>query len=257
MHFGTSNGTLHKILDPFTKFFREEQKALIGLSQFVFFGTSHSFILKTQAFACRPKQPGESKSSRGGVRNKAKDVVDIDHLVDLWMDLSKKGCEVFSCFGEYQGVWAECAPRPGLVDMVDMARSIAKVSPGLQVKYGDLKEAAVACMHKDQSMKPCKTDTVQEASRKIADKLVIIQKHFRVVALHRGFWFTFSICVVVLTICLFTVNNFHHFKVRTRFDKFVWHFLGWDPRPFQTSAVGPAMGPDSMCFVVLKFVCLQ
>ena len=160
---------------------------------------------------------GESKSSRGGSRNKAKDVVDIDHLVDLWMDLSKKGCDVFSTFGEYQGVWAECAPRPCLVDLVDMARAMAKVSPGLQIKYGDLKEAAVACMHKDQSMKPSKTDTVQEASKKIADKFVIIQKHFRVLSIHKGFWFTFRLFFV--EICLHTVNNIHH-------SKFLWHLLG-------------------------------
>ena len=129
---------------------------------------------------------GESKTSKGGVRNKAKDVVDIDHLVDLWMELSKKGYEIFSSFGEYQGVWAECAPRPDLADLVEMTRCMAKVSPGLQIKYGDLKEAAIACMNKDQSCKPLKTDSVQEASKKIADKFVIIQKHFRVIALNKG-----------------------------------------------------------------------
>ncbi|CAK9084859.1 unnamed protein product [Durusdinium trenchii] len=129
---------------------------------------------------------GTSKTSKGGVRNKAKDVVDIDHLVDLWLELSKKGCEIFSSFGEYKSVWAECAPRVDLVDLVDVARAIAKVSPGMQVKYGDLKEAAMACTHKDQSCKPSRGDTVQEASKKIADSFVIVQKHFRVLALNKG-----------------------------------------------------------------------
>ena len=76
---------------------------------------------------------GESKTSKGGLRNKAKDVVDIDHLVDSWMELPKKGCEILSSFGEYQDVWAECARRPDLADLVEMARCMAKVSPVLVV----------------------------------------------------------------------------------------------------------------------------
>lgn len=128
--------------------------------------------------------PKEKK--RGGSRNKAKDVVDLDHLSDAWLDLYKRGVEIFDSFGEYTGLWTECAPRGDLVDLIPIANAISKVSPGLQVGYGDLKECVTMCMNMEPSCKPKKKESVQEAAKHVADKLVMVQKHFRSIALNQG-----------------------------------------------------------------------
>ena len=127
----------------------------------------------------------KTKGTRGGSRNKAKDEVDIDHLCDLWLDLHRKNFDVFGSFGEYKGLWAECAARPDLVELIPMARVMCTCSPSLMIGYSDLKEAALMTMNKDISTKPLKEETVQECSRFVADKFVVVQKHFRAISLNK------------------------------------------------------------------------
>ena len=122
---------------------------------------------------------------RGGSRNKKKDVVDIAHVVDLWLDLSRQQDELFK-FGEYKGLWAECSCRPDIVNLVDVCWSLSKVSSSLNVGYGDLKEACTVLFNKDPSLKPNAAHTVPKAAAFVADKLVVVQKHFRSVSLNKG-----------------------------------------------------------------------
>ena len=127
----------------------------------------------------------KTKGASGGSRNKAKDEVDIDHLCDLWLDLHRKNFDVFGSFGEYKGLWAECAARADLVELIPMARVMCTCSPSLMIGYSDLKEAALMTMNKDISTKPLKEETVQECSRFVADKFVVVQKHFRAISLNK------------------------------------------------------------------------
>lgn len=123
---------------------------------------------------------------KGGHRNKPKDVVDHEHLCDLLLDLHRKNVDIFGSFGEYAGLWPECAARPDLVELIPMCRAIYTCSPGLQIGYGDLKEVVTMVLHKDVSCKPKTTETVADTARFVADKFVIVQKHFRTIALNNG-----------------------------------------------------------------------
>lgn len=123
---------------------------------------------------------------KGGHRNKPKDVVDHEHLCDLLLDLHRKNVDIFGSFGAYAGLWPECAARPDLVELIPMCRAIYTCSPGLQIGYGDLKEVVTMVLHKDVSCKPKSSETVADTARFVADKFVIVQKHFRNIALNNG-----------------------------------------------------------------------
>lgn len=105
---------------------------------------------------------------RGGSRNQKKDVIDMEH------------------FGDYKSVWGECAPRADLCNFHDLVKSMHRVSPELNIGYGDLKEAAQALLQRDPSQKPKPNQSIMEASQYIADKLLIVQKHMRNLAFNAG-----------------------------------------------------------------------
>ena len=128
----------------------------------------------------------KSPPRRGGSRNKCRESINLEHLCDQWLELHQRGFDLFGSFGEYEGLWTECAPRPAIADLIPLVKALALVSPGLLASYGDLKEAASMCMLKEPSCKPKKQDSVVEAAKFVGDKLVIVQKHFRAIALNQG-----------------------------------------------------------------------
>ena len=140
------------------------------------------FALEREADGSGAQLPGPEAVRQ---RNKKKDVVDIAHVVDLWLDLSRQQDELFK-FGEYKGLWAECSCRPDIVNLVDVCWSLSKVSSSLNVGYGDLKEACTVLFNKDPSLKPNAAHTAPKAAAFVADKLVVVQKHFRSVSLNKG-----------------------------------------------------------------------
>lgn len=102
------------------------------------------------------------------------------------LDLHRKNVDIFGSFGEYAGLWPECGVRPDLVELIPMCRAIYTCSPGLQIGYGDLKEVVTMVLHKDVSCKQKSSETVAETARFVADKFVIVQKHFRNISLNNG-----------------------------------------------------------------------
>ena len=121
------------------------------------------------------------------LQEQKKDVIDMEHLLDLWQDLGKSTPEgIFHNFGDYKSAWGECAPRADLCNFHDLVKSMRRVSPELNIGYGDLKEAAQALLQRDPSQKPKPNQSIMEASQYIADKLLIVQKHMRNLAFNAG-----------------------------------------------------------------------
>ena len=82
-------------------------------------------------------------AQKGGAKNRRKDAIDGEHLLDMWEALARGSESIFGQFGEYKTVWAECAARPDLVNLLDLLGCLMKVSPTLNVGYGDLKEVCL------------------------------------------------------------------------------------------------------------------
>lgn len=123
---------------------------------------------------------------KGGNRNIKKDAIDLEHLVDLWGEIAKTNDCIFSNFGEYKHIWGECAPRPDLVNFIDLSTCLQRVSPTLNVGYSDLKEAVSMILSRQPHLKPKPQQPLAEVSGHIADKLLVVQKHLRSLAWNNG-----------------------------------------------------------------------
>ena len=148
------------------------------------------FEIEKLEFECIGKSPANAATAgsmrRGGNRNQKKDVIDIEYLVDQWVAIGKQHDGLFNNFGDYRNVWGECAPRTDLVNLLELLVAIQKVSPGMNVGYGDLKECASLVFQSVGGLKPKPHQTLSENASWVADKMVVAQKHCRALAFNKG-----------------------------------------------------------------------
>ena len=103
--------------------------------------------------------------------NYPKDTVETQRLADYFKDVYKKMGPSGFDLKEYNGLWAQCAPRASLADLDHLTMCLLKVSPALNVGYNDILQAVANTFHEFNC-------TVLEP-KQVAKKLMVAQKHTR------------------------------------------------------------------------------
>lgn len=117
---------------------------------------------------------------KGGAINYQKPDVDEEHLKDALKDYAMQHDMPFHLY-EYQGLWANCKPRvSSLLKLIPLITVLLSVCPEAGIKYAALKKAFIDLFHESPSLKPVKSK-VDEAAKHIADKLLVVQKHVRII----------------------------------------------------------------------------
>ena len=120
-------------------------------------------------------------SEKGGARNYKKQNVEREHLLDRLKKYVVSSSEPFN-LSDYEGLWASCRPRTvALASMCDLGHVLVDCSPECAIRYSDLKPCLEDVLHLHPSLRG-----LARASEKagfLADKLMVVQKHYRQLAL--------------------------------------------------------------------------